>query len=122
MAHDNQSVGSRVGAIVLGLLTMAVIVFGVINFQQRLSFDVPDDGVSWTDNAQGVQAIFVAPNSPGDRAGIRPGDVLVSVDGRPVGRAVEIVKRLWALGIWSQTRYQIRRHNSSFETSLIIAP
>jgi two-component system NtrC family sensor kinase len=122
MTHDSQSVGSRVGAIVLVLLTIAAIIFGIINFQQRLSFDVPDDGVSWTDSEQGIEAIFVAPNSPGERAGIRSGDVLVSIEGQPVARPVEVVKRLWALGIWSQAHYQIRRQNRSFDTSLITAP
>jgi len=122
MIHHGQNVGSRVGAIFLVLLTMAAIVFGIINFQQRLSFDVPDDGISWKDSEQGVRAIFVAPNSPGERAGIKSGDVLVTIDGQPVGRAVDVVKRLWSLGIWSQARYQIRRQNQSFDTSLITAP
>jgi two-component system NtrC family sensor kinase len=122
MIQHGQNVGSRVGAIFLVLLTMAAIVFGIINFQQRLSFDVPDDGISWEDSEQGVRAIFVAPNSPGERAGIKSGDVLVTIDGQPVGRAVDVVKRLWSLGIWSQAHYQIRRQNQSFDTSLITAP
>ena len=68
MTHYSQTVGARVGAIVLVLLTMGAIVFGVINFQQRLSFDVPDDGVSWSDSEQGLEAKVVAPNSPAQRA------------------------------------------------------
>ncbi len=103
-------------------LTVAAVIFGIINFQQRLSFDVPDDGVSWTDSEHGTRAIFVAPNSPGERAGIKPGDVLVSIDGQPVGRALDVVKRLWILGIWSQTRYEIRRQSGTFDTSVITAP
>src|SRR2546427_8136509 len=122
MTEDSQSVGARLSAIVLGLLAIAAITFFIINFQQRLSFDVPDDGISWKDSEQGVRAIFVAPNSPGERAGIKSGDVLVTIDGQPVGRAVDVVKRLWSLGIWSQARYQIRRQNQSFDTSLITAP
>src|ERR1700692_1453078 len=105
MFDQNQSVASRVGAIALVVLIMGAIVFGIINFQQRLSFDVPEDGVSWADSEQGVEALFVSPNSPGERAGIKSGDVLVAIDSQPVGRAVEVVKRLWALGIWSQARY-----------------
>ena len=122
MTHDGQSVGSRVGAVVLVLLTTAAIIFGIINFQQRLSFDVPDDGVSWADSAHGIQAVFVVPNSPAERAGIGPGDVLVSIDGQPVGRAVDVTKQLWALGIWSEARYQIQHQNRTFETRLITAP
>jgi two-component system, NtrC family, sensor kinase len=122
MTRDGQSVGSRVGAIVLVLLTTAAVIFGIINFKQRLSFDVPDDGVSWVDSAQGIQAVFVVPNSPAERAGISPGDVLVSIDGQPVSRAVGVTKQLWALGIWSEARYRIQHQNRTFETRLITAP
>jgi PAS domain S-box-containing protein len=122
MIQDTQSLGARLGATVFILLTVAAITFGIINFQQRLSFDVPDDGISWADSERGVEATFVAPDSPGERAGIRSGDVLISLEGQPVGRAVEVVKRLWTLGIWSQAHYQIRRQNRSFNTSLITAP
>jgi len=122
MNHDSQGIGARFSTLALVLLTLAAVIFGIINFQQRLSFQVPDDGVSWMDSGGGVEAIFVAPNSPGERAGIKAGDVILSIDGQPVGRAVEVVKRLWTLGIWSQTRYQVRRQDRSFDTSLITAP
>jgi two-component system NtrC family sensor kinase len=122
MTQDTRSVMARFGAVVLVFLTIAAVVFGIINFQQRLSFEVPDDGISWKDTEQGILAIFVAPDSPGDRAGIKSGDVLVSIDGQPVGRAIDVVKRLWILGIWSQAHYQIRRQNGSFNTSVITAP
>src|SRR5260370_1979951 len=105
MSQDNQSVAARSGAMILVGLTVAAVIFGIINFQQRLSFDVPDDGVSWTDSEHGTRAIFVAPNSPGERAGIKPGDVLVSIDGQPVGRALDVVNRLWILLLCSQSRY-----------------
>jgi two-component system NtrC family sensor kinase len=122
MTHYSQTVGARVGAIVLALLTMGAIVFGVTNFQQRLSFDVPDDGVSWSDGEQGLQAKYVAPNSPAQRAGIKSGDVLVSIDGQPLSRAIDVTKRLWGLGIWSQARYEIRRQNRTFDTRVVTAP
>ena len=122
LTHDSESIRAHVGAIVLVLLTIAAVTFGVVNWQQRASFDVPDDGVSWVDRGRGVEAIFVAPGSPGDRAGIKSGDLLVSVDGQPIGRAVEVVKQLWASGVWSQAHYQLRRQNTTFNASLITAP
>jgi len=122
MTQNSQTVGARVGAIILVLLTIGAIVFGVINFQQRLSFDVPDDGVSWSDSEQGLQAKFVAPNSPAQRAGIKSGDVLVSIDGQPLSRSIDVTKRLWGLGIWSQARYEIRRQNRTFDTRVVTAP
>ena len=122
MSPAEQGVGSRAGAIVLVLLTTAAVVFGVINFQQRLSFDAPDDGVSWVDSGRGVEALFVAPNSPAERAGIKLGDILVSIDDQPVGRALEVPKHLWSLGVWSQAHYQIQRQNQSFHAGLVTAP
>ena len=75
--YDRQAIGARPCAMVLVLLTIAAVTFAVVNWRQRVSFDVPDDGVSWVDSGRGVEAIFVAPDSPGDRAGIKSGDLLV---------------------------------------------
>src|ERR1700674_2063375 len=107
MTDHRENVWLRVGAILLALVTVAAVIFGIINFQQRLLFDVPDDGVSWLDSPQGVQALFVAPNAPAERAGIKAGDQLVAIDGLPVHRAVEVTTRLWGRGVWSQVRYQV---------------
>ena len=122
MIRDNQTIGAMLSAVLLVLLTIAVAVFGVVNFQQRLAFDVPDDGITWLDGGPGVHAAVVTPDSPGERAGIKPGDVLVSVDGQPVSRSIDVVKRLWGLGIWSRASYQLSRQNRVFDTAVIIAP
>jgi S1-C subfamily serine protease len=39
-------------------------------------------GLSLNKISSGFQVQVVTPKSPGDRAGLRPGDVLLSVDGR----------------------------------------
>jgi two-component system NtrC family sensor kinase len=122
MMYENQKIWPQLEAILLVLLSVAAIVFGIINWQQRLAFNMPDDGVSWVDTGQGVQAAFVAPDSPAERAGLKTGDLLISIDGQPVPRAVDVVKRLWAVGIWSQTHYEISRVGRTFGTKLITAP
>src|SRR5271156_5451171 len=99
MKDRRENLGLRLGAIVLALLTVAAILFGVINFQQRLLFEVPDDGVSWLDTGQGVQALYVAPGSPAEHAGLKPGDKLLAIHDVPVRRAVEVMKRLWSMGL-----------------------
>src|SRR5262245_46482339 len=102
MTDRRESLWLRFSAIVLAIVTVAAVVFGAINVQQRLQYDVPDDGVSWIDTPQGVQAFYVASHSPADAAGIHSGDMLRSIHGVPVHRSVEVVKSLWAAGTWSQ--------------------
>ena len=75
----NKSLRIRLGAVVLALLTVAAIVFAVLNFQQRSRFIVLDDGVTWVDTTNGVSAWHIVPGSPADRAGIRPGDIVESI-------------------------------------------
>src|ERR1700687_4124746 len=109
MTDRRNNLGLRLGAILLTVATVAAIVFGIVNFQQRLLFEVPDDGASWLNGAPGVTAMYVAPNSPAERAGIKPGDRLVAIDGAPVHSGVEVTKRLWAMGVWSQAQYKLER-------------
>lgn len=65
----DENLRTRLGAVVLALLTIAAIVFAVLNFQQRSRFILPDDGVTWMDSDQGVVALHVIPGSPGIRQG-----------------------------------------------------
>src|ERR1700722_5789045 len=122
MTDHRENVLLRLGAVVLGLLTVAAVIFGILNFQQRLLFDVPDDGVAWLDGTQGVQALYVAPNSPAEHAGLKVGDRLLQISGQPVRRAVDVGQKLWTAGIWSQVRYQLERGGSRFQAPLIVAP
>lgn len=119
---SNDSLRIRLGAAVLALATLAAIVFGIINFQQRAQFSTPDDGVSWLDTPSGVQAWDIAPNSPAAFAGIRVGDHVLSINGAPVYRAVDVTKRLWRIGIWVQAHYRIERVGRQFEAQLITQP
>jgi PAS domain S-box-containing protein len=118
----NEGLRMRLGAVTLALATVAAVVFGFLNFQQRARFETPDDGVSWLDTSQGIQAWHVSPDSPAARAGIKRGDHLEAVNGVKVGRAVQVTQRLWRLGLWSQVRYRIERGGQEFETSLITVP
>ena len=118
-----QNLRVSVGAVVLALATLAAMIFAFLNFQQRRLFEYPDDGVAWTDTDGGaVTAWKVAPNSPGSRAGIRPGDVLLSLDGASVPRAALVQSRLWRAGIWTQVRYKLARNGEEFETRLVTSP
>ena len=112
----------RLGAVALAVLTLAAIVFGALNFQQRARFITPDDGVSWLDTSDGVQAWHVALDSPAAKAGIKPGDALLAIDGAGIHRASQVTRRLWRLGVWTEVRYRVQRSGQTFETKLITVP
>jgi len=112
----------RLGAVTLALLTLAAVIFGALNFDQRARFVTPDDGVSWMDADQGVEAWVVAKDSPGEQAGIKPGDLVKAVNGVEVRRAVNVTQQLFRLGAWTQVRYQIERGGEQFEATVLTKP
>jgi PAS domain S-box-containing protein len=110
------------GAVVLALATLAAVIFALINFDQRSRFEVVYDGVTWLDTEHGIQASRVSLNSPATRAGIRPGDILLTINSTPVKRATEVARRLDRAGLWTQVRYKLSRGGEEFETPLLTAP
>lgn len=117
-----QNLRVSLGAVILALATLAAVIFALLNFDQRTRFESPDDGVAWLDTDHGVQAWRVAPGSPAVRAGIRAGDRIAAIDEVPVTRALDVTKRLWRAGLWTQVRYKLARNGEEFETRLVTAP
>src|ERR1017187_9773075 len=95
----------------LVIVTVAAIVAAAINFQQQSRFHLPDDRVTWVDRAVGntasglVVAGYVVPHSPGEKAGIHVGDVLVSIENQRISRSAEATEILARLGVWSRADY-----------------
>jgi two-component system NtrC family sensor kinase len=118
----NESLRMRLGAVILALLTVAAVIFAVLNLQQRSRFVVPDDGITWMDSPQGVVAWHVVADSPGSRAGIKQGDYVQSVRSVVIHRATDVARVLWRVGPWAEVRYGIRRNGESFETPVVTAP
>ncbi len=117
-----QTLRVSLGAVLLALATLAAMVFAWLNFVQRTQFETPDDGVAWLDTSHGVEAWQVAANSPAMRAGIRRGDLLIAINGTTVSSQVQVTKRLWRAGLWTQVRYKLARNGEEFETPLVTAP
>ncbi|MGB7172275.1 MAG: ATP-binding protein [Candidatus Acidiferrales bacterium] len=119
----NDGLRTRLAAAVLAFLTVAAVVFGVLNFRQRSQFAMPDDGVTWLDTgSRVVQAWRVEPNSPAARAGIHPGDSVQSVGGAPIERATQVDQQLWRAGVWSSVVYHLTRNGVAFEANVVTAP
>src|SRR5881296_1758571 len=117
-----QNLRASLGAVVLALATLATVIFALINFDQRARFEVVYDGVAWLDTDHGIQASRVLPSSPATRAGIRPGDALLSINSARVTRAAEVARRLDRAGLWTQLHYKLSRGGEEFETPLLTAP
>jgi PAS domain S-box-containing protein len=80
---------NRLQATILFLATAGLVVLAVFNLRQEQQFQQPDDGVWWREVAGGLKADRVLPSSPGQRAGIRLGDLLTGatvLPDRPAGR------------------------------------
>jgi two-component system NtrC family sensor kinase len=112
----------RLQAVTLALLTIAAVVFAILNFQQRQHFNLPDDGVVWWDAAGGVTARQVTPGSAAAKAGIQPGDVLHAIDGAPVARATDVTRNLYRAGLWTQLNYRVERQGESIVVPVVTEP
>jgi two-component system NtrC family sensor kinase len=104
------------------LLTLAVLIFGGLNAQQKRRYVPPDDGVSWIQRAEGIQARLVVSDGPAEKAGVRPGDVLKAINGQSLRSDRHVTQILYDLGVWSRATYTILRNGKDFDTTVVIAP
>ncbi len=111
---------TRILAIVLAVATLGVCVLAVLNLVQENSFDSPTDGIWWVEAPGGLLAERVPADSPGLRAGIRPGDILQSVNEQPTPRLASFERAITRTGIWARASYSILRPNAL--TGLANAP
>ena len=64
-------------------LVGVLLCFGALNIAVRATSHKLEDGVLWEARPEGVTAADVAARGGAMAAGIRPGDVLVAIDGAP---------------------------------------
>jgi len=99
----------RVAVIALALATLGAISLAVLNYNQESSFQMPTDGVWWQESAAGLEAQRVPVDTPGHRAGIRPGDILTAINESPTPRLPAQVQQMFDAGIYSKAMYSILR-------------
>ena len=108
----------------LVIVAVAAVVAAAINLQQQSLFHLPDDGVTWIEDAVGggraVVAAYVAPDSPGEKAGIHKGDVLISVAEFPISRATDVPAVLARLGAWKKADYKLFHNKVEVPAAVIV--
>ena len=118
----NREFQIRFTAGILVLLTTAAVTLAWINFRKSIQFVAPYDGVWWVERAGKIVADRVDPQGPGAHAGIQRGDILLSVDNRPVTAMAVYVAQLYRDGVWSKATYTLQRGRYAFEAAPILAP
>ena len=115
-----RSLQTRVVAIALALLTAASVLLAIFNFQQEQHYQPPTDGISWVEAHGALEAQRVPANSAGERAGIKPGDWLLSVNQQPTPRIAALVREQFRTKIYGSASYVISRHNIRFDVPVIL--
>jgi len=94
-------------AIVLVLLGL-----GLANIYIRATWHEVEDGVLWVSRTDGVTAAELAERAPAKRAGVRLGDVLLAIDGRPVESPADVVAAAHAASETAPLTYTLLRLGS----------
>jgi two-component system, NtrC family, sensor kinase len=120
-----QELKFQLSTAILTVLTIAAAIAAALNYQQIHRFRLPDDGVAWADSKAPdgqtqVRALRVVPNGPADRAGIRPNDVLRSIQAAPVHDTSDVPQRLAYVGAWAKATYVVRRGGVDVPVSVIV--
>ena len=76
----------------------------------------------WVEDGDHLQAQRVDANGPGEKAGVKQGDLLVAVDGRNISNVGSLERQLYRTGIWSKATYSLVRQGIPVEAPLILVP
>jgi PAS domain S-box-containing protein len=70
-------------------ISALLLTWGAVYFYNQVTQVAPETGVEWVDSSRGVIADAVIPRSPAWKGGLRPGDRLLSIDGRTIAAAAD---------------------------------
>ena len=114
----------RFTTVILALLTAATVVFAYINWQKESQVVISTDGVWWKEQAGFLVAKGVAPNGPGEKAGIKAGDRLLRINNLPKDQTIrsnaEKEHYLDRLGVYSRATYLLDRQGVNIEATSVI--
>src|SRR5664279_1186105 len=118
----NREFEARFTAILLTLLTVAAALFAGFNYKIEHQSAVPDDGAWWIERNGHLIADRLEPNGPSERAGVRRGDQIVSVNGRSVDSSAAVTRQIYYSGVWSKATYSLIRGSVPLDVEVVLVP
>lgn len=76
-------------------------------------------GILMREMPDGVRVMEVIGNSPADRGGLREGDIIKSVDGKPVENSTEVQRAIFRRKIGDPARVTIEREGATQEIEIV---
>ena len=96
------------------VVAAALVCLAVLNISARSRWSEMEDGVLWRDLGTGyVMAAEVAEGSPAARAGLQPGDAVLSVNGIAIDSPDQVVALLHGASKGEKLTYQVLRQQKS---------
>src|SRR5947209_4514378 len=111
---------TRFAAVALAMVTVAAGIFSWINFQKEREYQVPTDGIWWQAEGGALVAQRVDPNGPGEKAGIREGDRLITVNERAVANMASLGREQFRTGQFLKAKYVVARGGVQLDTPVIL--
>ncbi len=90
-------------------VVVALLCLAIANAVVRANGSGVEDGVLWSESADGLAVAAVAPDSPAAAAGIETGDVLLALGGEPVERRADLQRLLRPLAEGTRVDYTLLR-------------
>jgi len=115
-----RSFQTRVTVVLLALFTAAAAAFATFNLIQENNFQTPTDGVWWVEARGGLEAQRVTPGGPGERAGIKAGDLLLRANGIPMVRWASLSRQLFTTRVYNTIDYTIQRDGVRLDVPVIL--
>jgi two-component system, NtrC family, sensor kinase len=112
----------RVAVVALALFTVAAAVLASLNFAKEGSYQEPTDRVWWVESAGGLKAQRVLKDGPGQRAGIKAGDLLIAAGDAPTPRVAALVRKWFDAGVYRRIDYSLVRSGVPISASVILEP
>ncbi len=103
-------------------MALLLLAMGIANIVQRATSDDVEDGVLWVERSAGVVAAEVAGDSPAQRAGVRPGDVLLAIDDQPVTERAAVLSLQQGARPGDRHTYTLLRTGTREVAAVTMAP